>query len=342
MWTINSWYVAAFSDEIQGKLTARKILNTPVVMYRRSDDAVVALEDRCAHRMLPLSFGFLENDKVVCGYHGMTFDGEGKCVHVPGQDRIPTGACVRSFPLVERHNVVWIWMGERELADPSLIPEVDRLARQDWVVSKGYSHLQSDYRLLNDNLLDLSHVTFVHGRTIGNAAVAESPTTVKQDGSAVSVHRDVVGAMAPPFYAYLGKFRKPIHRWHTVNYHPPSICVIEVGCRPLEEGDGVGTIVGCVMHLATPETENSTHYFWAFVRNFRQNDTSLTEYITQAVGATHDEDKDVVELQHSALTTAQRNNPVALALVVDAGPIRGRRLLEKLIAAEAEITGSAI
>src|SRR5690349_16465918 len=195
----NSWYVAAFSDEVQGKLLARTILGTPVVMYRRSDDAVVALEDRCAHRRLPLSFGFLENDNVVCGYHGMTFDDAGRCIRVPGQEKIPEGACVRSFPVMERHNVVWIWVGKRELADPSSVPDLDRLAHPDWIASKGYTLLHSDYRLLNDNLLDLSHVAFVHGKTIGNAAVAEAPIAVKQDGSVVSVHRDIVGAMAPPF-----------------------------------------------------------------------------------------------------------------------------------------------
>jgi phenylpropionate dioxygenase-like ring-hydroxylating dioxygenase large terminal subunit len=341
MWVKNSWYVAALSGEVQGKLLARTILGTPVVMYRRSDDAVVALEDRCAHRRLPLSFGFLENDNVVCGYHGMTFDDTGKCIRVPGQEKIPAGAGVRSFPVMERHNVVWIWVGKRELADSSSVPDLDRLAHPDWIASKGYTLLHSDYRLLNDNLLDLSHVAFVHGKTIGNAAVAEAPIAVTQNGNVVSVHRDIVGAMAPPFYTHLGKFRRPIHRWHTVNYHPPSICVIDVGCRPLEDGDGIGTIVGCVMHLATPETEKSTHYFWAFVRNFRQDDASLTTYIAQAVGATHDEDKVVVELQHSVPAPAQRDNPVALAIAVDGGPIRGRRVLERLIAAETDDAGVA-
>ena len=334
MWPENAWYVAAFSSEIQGGLLARKFLGKAVVLYRRGDDTVAALEDRCAHRRLPLSFGYVENDQVVCGYHGMAFNGQGQCTRIPGQEKIPASACVRSFPVVERHRLVWIWMGDPSLADPGLVPDMGRLDRPDWIPSQGYCHLNADYRLLNDNLLDLSHVAFVHGRTIGNAAVAESPIEVSQQGSVVRVHRDVVGAMAPPFYTCLGKYTKPIHRWHTVNYHAPSICVIEVGCRALHEGDGLGEITGCVMHLATPETETSTHYFWAFVRNFRQVDEFLTRYIQEAVDATHNEDKVVVELQQSALTPDECDNPVQTAIAVDSGPIRGRRVLQAMMADE--------
>ncbi|SNS64726.1 vanillate O-demethylase monooxygenase subunit [Noviherbaspirillum humi] len=341
-WPKNAWYVAAFSHEVQGKLLARKFLGKSVVMYRRTDDSVVALEDRCAHRLLPLSFGFVENDNVTCGYHGMTFDASGKCVRIPGQDKIPASACVRSFPLVEKDRLVWIWMGDASQADPALIPDMGRLDHPEWIPAQGYHHLKADYRLLNDNLLDLSHVAFVHGRTIGNAAVANSPITVSQNCNVVSVHRDVIGALAPPFFEYLGKFTKPIHRWHTVNYHPPSICMIEVGCKPLDGEDGVGKIEGVVFHMATPETETTTHYFWAFIRHFRQQDPALTEYIRQAITATHGEDKVVLELQQTALTETERDNPAVVAIAVDAGPIRGRRLLEQMIGAERQQKETAL
>jgi phenylpropionate dioxygenase-like ring-hydroxylating dioxygenase large terminal subunit len=333
-WSENVWYVAAFSHEVQGKLLARKFLGKAVVMYRKTDDSVVAMEDRCAHRGMPLSFGSVEQDRVTCGYHGMSFDDSGKCVRIPGQEKIPANACVRTFPLVEKDKLVWIWMGDRALADPALIPAMERLNHPEWIPAHGYHHLKADYRLLNDNLLDLSHVAFVHGRTIGNAAVANSPITVSQNGNVVSVHRDVIGALAPPFFAYLGKFTRPVHRWHTVSYHPPSTCVIEVGCKPLDGVDGLGKIEGVVMHLATPETANTTHYFWAFIRHFQQDDPVLTEYIRQAITATHGEDQVVLELQQTALTETERNNPAMVAIAVDAGPIRGRRLLEQMIAAE--------
>lgn len=341
MWPHNAWYVAAFASEVEQKMLPRKLLGTAVVLYRRSDDVVAALEDRCAHRRLPLSFGFIEHDQVVCGYHGLAFNSEGRCTRVPGQENIPPAACVRAFPVVERHRLIWIWMGDPTLADADLIPDLWRLNDPEWIPSEGYHHLNADYRLLNDNLLDLSHVAFVHGRTIGNSAVAESPIQVNQKDQVVSVHRDVVGAMAPPFYTYLGQYSKPIHRWHTVNYHAPSICVIEVGCKPLEGDDGVGEIRGCVMHLATPETEDTTHYFWAFIRNFRQTDEFLTTYIRNAVGATHGEDKVVIELQQSVLDANERANPVNVAIAVDGGPIRGRRVLESMIKSETAQSAAA-
>lgn len=335
MWVKNTWYVAAFPEEVQReRLLSRTFLDEPVVLYRREDGGITALHDRCLHRQVPLSIGFLDGDKLVCGYHGMTFDPSGRCVAIPAQEKVPANARVRRYPVEERHGLVWIWMGDADRADPASIPDLGRMAHPEWVPAKGYTHLQADYRLLNDNLLDLSHVTFVHGRTIGNAAVAQSPITVSQQGDDLLVHRDVVGATAPPFYAHLGGYQGRIHRWHTVRYMAPSICVIEVGCNALEAGDGLGRIEGCVMHLVTPETAETTHYLWAFVRHFRQDDAALTDYIRSNVAATHHEDKVVIELQHRGLTASQRDNPVTLAIGVDAGPIRGRRQLEALIAAE--------
>lgn len=335
MWIRNAWYVAAFSKELPSGLLSRTILGVKVVFYRRQDGAVTALEDKCSHRRLPLSFGYQQGDNLVCGYHGLVFAPDGKCVAIPGQQRIPPAACVRTFAVEEANGLIWIWMGEAQSADLSLLPDVSRMGDPEWVPSEGYCHLEADYRLLVDNLLDLSHVAFVHGRTIGNTAVAESPIKVSQEGTVVSVHRDVVGAMAPPFYQHLGEFQKPIHRWHTVNYYAPAACIIEIGCEALEEGDGQGRIEGCVMHLMTPETETTTHYFWAFVRHFRQQDLALTEYIKRAITTTHGEDKVVVELQHANLTPEQRDNPIDVAIIVDGGPVRARRVLAEMIEADA-------
>jgi len=336
MWLKNSWYVAAFSKEVgQGGLLARTLLGTKVVLYRQSNGNVAALEDSCPHRRLPLSFGTVADDQLICGYHGMAFGADGKCTSIPGQERIPPAACVRSFQIMEKGGLIWIWQGEEALAERVPTPDIGRLDHPEWVPSEGYCHLEADYRLLNDNLLDLSHVTFVHGGTIGNAAVAQSPIKVSEKDNVVSVHRDVVGAMAPPFYAYVGKYTKPIHRWHTVNYHAPSTCIIEVGCEPMEQGDGLGRIEGVIFHLVTPETEHSCHYFWAFSRKFRLEEAELTGYIRDAVDTTHNEDKVVVELQQASLTPEQLENPVNLAIIVDSGPIRGRRVLGEMVRNEA-------
>jgi phenylpropionate dioxygenase-like ring-hydroxylating dioxygenase large terminal subunit len=309
MWSKNAWYVAAFSKEVgQGQsLLARTYLGTKVVLYRQSNGKVAALEDSCPHRRLPLSFGTVKNDQLTCGYHGMTFGADGKCTSIPGQERIPPSACVRSFSIMEKDSLIWIWLGDEALAEKTPTPDIGRLDDPEWVPSEGYCHLKADYRLLNDNLLDLSHVTFVHGGTIGNAAVAQSPIKVSEKDDVISVHRDVVGAMAPPFYAYVGKYTKPIHRWHTVNYHAPSICIIEVGCEPMEQGDGLGRIEGVIFHLVTPETERTSHYFWAFSRKFRQEEAELTGYIRNAVDTTHTRTKSCwnCSMPHSRLSNSK-------------------------------------
>jgi vanillate O-demethylase monooxygenase subunit len=334
MWPNNAWYVAAFSKEVGQGILARTLLGFKVALFRLSDGSIAALEDSCPHRRLPLSFGRAAGDRLVCGYHGMAFGADGKCLDIPGQDRIPAAASVRAFPIMEKDGLVWFWPGDPELAAQTATPDVSRMGKPGWVPAEGYCHLHADYRLLNDNLLDLSHVTFVHGATIGNSAVVQSPVKVTHDSEHVSVHRDVVGALAPPFYAYVGRFTQPIHRWHTVNYYPPSTCLIEVGCQALEEGDGLGRIEGVVMHLVTPETETTTHYFWAMVRNFRQDEAELTSYIRNAVDKTHNEDVVVLNLLQTALTPEQFEDPVKVALAVDSGPIHGRRLLEQMMQKE--------
>src|SRR5215210_9435179 len=95
---LNCWYVAATSDEVDRSLLGRRLLDRAVVLYRLESGAVVALDDRCAHRAFPLSAGRLAGDEVVCGYHGFAYDSAGACVRIPSQDSVPAGVCVTAFP----------------------------------------------------------------------------------------------------------------------------------------------------------------------------------------------------------------------------------------------------
>lgn len=130
---LNAWYVAAWSHEVgRQELLARTICNTPIVFWRKSDNTIAALEDACWHRLLPLSLGRLDGDEVVCRYHGLAFDGDGKCARMPSQDKLNPSACVKSFPNVERHRFVWIWPGDPALADPSLVPDMHWNDDPEW------------------------------------------------------------------------------------------------------------------------------------------------------------------------------------------------------------------
>src|SRR6266853_5381774 len=166
MWMRNCWQVVAFAKEIGGKPLARTVCEEPIVLYRTAAGLAVALTDRCPHRFAPLSLGRVIGDQIQCGYHGLCFDHDGLCVRVPGQDSVPR-ARVQKYPLVERHGFAWIWLGDAERADADLIPDFHWMDDPAWAVAEGYHHFKANYQLVNDNLFDLSHESFVHEETIG-------------------------------------------------------------------------------------------------------------------------------------------------------------------------------
>jgi phenylpropionate dioxygenase-like ring-hydroxylating dioxygenase large terminal subunit len=199
MWMRDCWQAIAYAAEIESVPLARTVINEPVVLFRTQSGEAVALADRCPHRLAPLSLGRVIGDQLQCRYHGLCFDRDGMCVRVPGQDSVPTRARVRNYPLVERHRYAWIWMGDAERADPESIPALGWMDDPAWAIVTGYHHFGANYQLVNDNLLDLSHESFVHEETIGNESVAESPAFVSLDGEMIRVHRDMLNIEAPPF-----------------------------------------------------------------------------------------------------------------------------------------------
>src|SRR5665213_1438880 len=169
---LNAWYAAAWSHEIVHALAARTVCGHPIVLYRRSDNLVAALEDSCWHRLFPLSMGHLKGDEVMCGYHGLVFNAAGRCTYMPAQKTINPSACVRAYPVAERHRLVWIWPGDPALADPAKIPDFHWNDGTDWIGEGGtFYQLKCDYRLVIDNLMDLTHETYVHAGSIGDEAI---------------------------------------------------------------------------------------------------------------------------------------------------------------------------
>ena len=331
MFMTNCWQVAAYSSEVSRSLLKRRLLSDGVVLYRTIAGEVVAMQDRCPHRYVPLSLGTLDGDVVQCGYHGMRFDASGECVHIPGQDTIPPKARVRVYPVHERYTFVWIWMGDPKRADPATIPDFHWMDDPQWAVAEGYHHVDADYRFLVDNLLDLSHETFVHPETIGNGAVAESPANVKViERKTVRVHRDMLACEAPPQFIALAGFTGKIDRWHTTLYTPPGFCIIEVGAVPAGTNDRTAGFEARILNLITPETERSSHYFWAHARNIRRDDTALTDTIRRSIVDTFNQDKMVLEAQQIESDAVGSIDP-GVALKVDLGPVQGRSLLKAAI-----------
>jgi len=332
MWLKNCWYVAAFSSEIGRNLLARTMLDMRVVMYRTADGRPVALADKCPHRGVPLSLGKLIDDTVRCTYHGLRIDPTGQCVRIPCQEQIPSAAKVSSFPVVDRYKFTWIWLGDPQKANPDLIPDVHWMDDPAWAACSGYTLTQANYQLFNDNLLDLSHESFLHERTIGNEAVAEAPATSSADEHEVRVHRKMPNCEPPPFYVKVTGFTTRINRWHTTIFKPPSYCLVENGSYPVD-GTPAQALERRVMNLITPETPTSSHYFWGVARHYSLDDAELTEFIRHQTHQTFQEDEAMLQEQQRSLGEAS-GTAFPVALKTDVGPIQARRLLARLIAEE--------
>ncbi len=338
-WLKNAWYVAGFPHELDGSnVLTRTLLGTPVVMMRHSDGRIGALEDLCPHRLMPLSFGKRVGDELQCGYHGMRFGITGICTLAPGQTQIPSQACVRQFPLVQRYGLLWIWVGDADRADAALIPDLRWNEHPEWTPSQGYHHVEADFRLSVDNLMDLGHESWVHLRTIGNGEEECIPNypvkcSIKADGL-VHAHREMPGIEPPPFFAMVLDHKGRINRWQTAAFLAPSTCMTDFGVYPVGTSPD-DAYRSHVLHMLTPETEKSTHYFWSVARNRRLGDQALTESICKAIAQTFDEDMVVLGIQQKQLDRYGGSVP-RVAMKVDEAPIRARRMLDVLIKRESE------
>ncbi len=355
MFLRNAWYVAAWDHEVSSERPfGRVLLNEPVVLYRTRDGKVVALEDRCCHRHFPLHRGTIAGDCLECGYHGFTYDATGKCVRVPGQESVPAGARVRSYPVVERHRWIWVWMGDPARADPANVCDFRWLDHPAWRAKGAVLHVKANYELIIENLLDLTHLAFLHRSTIGNMATAEQAQTraARTEGD-VTVARWMIDTPPPPTYVKAGGFTGNVDRWQFINFVPPAFVRLDVGAcgagagaRALKTGAFVaeGAMPGGIemrnLNAITPETDRSTHYFWAQAHNFMIDDPKVTDLLFEQVKIAFDQDVAAIEAQQANIdvdATAPR-----VDVNGDAGQIQAIRLLRRRIAAEREAAGRLV
>ena len=333
----NCWYVAAEAGEVTHAPLPRLLLGEPVVMYRREDGAPVALEDRCCHRRAPLSKGRVLGDRLQCGYHGFTFDASGACVAIPGQERVPPGLGVRFYPIIERHGFCWIWMAEAGKADPSRIPDFRRNTDPNWRPIHARLPVAAHYQLLVENLIDLSHVGFVHAKTIGTDD-SKAKLDFDRGDDFVKVIREPVEVGTAPHNAAQGMGpRSRLEK--SITFLPPCQVVIDVRTTEVEPGKNDPMSLGItVLNACTPETERSTHYFWTSIRDYLQSDTKLDGFMMKITTDAFNEDKDMLEAQQRSIEL----DPDAAYVSVNAdwGSVQMRRLMSELI--ERERGGAAI
>jgi vanillate O-demethylase monooxygenase subunit len=339
MFLKNSWYVAAWDHEITRSLQQVEMLGEKIVLYRKENGEPVALEDACPHRKLPLSMGRLKGDQVECGYHGLTFDCTGTCTRVPGAERVPHVAQVRSYPITERYGLLWVWMGRPELADPATIFKVDHWGDPAWGVNCGDSMvIDCHYLYMTDNLLDPSHVAWVHQSSFGSSACEETPLQTDVTNNGVIVSRWMTDVEVAPFYAKFVKFKGNCDRKQHYEVRYPSNAIIKAIFTPTGTGGPDGPLHETVFlmdsyNFMTPVDENRTRYFWFQMRNFDANNEETSRAFAESVRGAFEEDRAVLTAVHEGMANKRTPN---LDLKIDVGPLRFRKRLDQLISAEVE------
>src|SRR4051812_3935027 len=339
MYLKNAWYVACTPDEIAGKPLGRTLCGDRIVLFHAEGGNVSALEDFCPHRGAPLSLGTVRDDgRIVCGYHGLVMGGDGKCVGMPGQRVRPT---IKSYPALERNGFIWVWPGEKSLADPSKLHHLPWAQSPEWAYGGGLFHVNCDYRLMIDNLMDLTHETYVHATSIGQKEIDETPTRTVTEGDTVVTSRHMEGVMPPPFWRVALRGNNladdvPVDRWQICRFTPPSHVLIEVGVAHAGNGgyhaDAKYKASSIVVDFITPETETSIWYFWGMARNFNPHDKALTANIREGQGKIFSEDLQMLESQQRNLLA----NPGRrlLSLNIDSGGVQARRVIDRMLAQE--------
>lgn len=334
---MNCWYVAAWADEVAAQMVPRRLLDQPVVLFRRQDGTAVALDDRCPHRFAPLHMGRLVDDTIECAYHGLRFDCSGKCTFNPhGNGVIPAKALVRSYPLVERYKLLWIWMGDAALADPAAIPEFDFLSEPAFQNVKGYTLAEGHYELMTDNIMDLGHIEFLHPGLLGSDAVRKAHTEIIQHANTVHSNRLTANEVLPPvLQQWYEAGERPVQRWLNVRWDPAATMKLTVGVLPEgEPRERAHESQGC--HLMTPATDTTTHYFWAQGRNWGERDPEMDALRLDSLRQAFDtQDKPMIEAVQRNMGTTDLDSLQPVMLATDGGPVRARRVLRQLIAQEA-------
>ena len=339
MFLKNCWYVAGWSADYEHELKAEMFLGESIVIYRTEGGKPVALENACPHRKLPLSEGNLIGDTVECGYHGLTFDCSGTCVEAPTQRaQIPRRAVVKSYPVVDRYRLIWIWMGDPELANPDLIFPIENFDAPDWGCTEGGAlDIHCNYLWVCDNLLDPSHVAWVHVTSFAGGGTDDQPLDVKKVDRGVVVSRWIYGQPPSPYYAEIVKFDGDCDRLQHYEMCLPGIGLNKsiytpVGTGGLEMESTNETLINISYNFMTPIDEDRTRYFWFQHRNTDPHDKAISEKMNAGARMAFEEDRAVLELVHSGM---KNPSTAYIDLGLDAGAKLFRQMLNRKIKAEA-------
>lgn len=336
MFIENAWYIAGWSHEVASTPVARKILGHPVVLFRDLEGAPKALEDSCPHRRLPLSMGCIVGDTLRCGYHGMRFDGAGRCIDIPGQTLIPPAAHIRAYPVVERYDLIWVWMGDPQNADAADIIDVAHYDDPAWAINRGPPmDVGCHYQLMTDNLLDPTHVSYVHATSLGNASTVGIPVMTVRSEDRVVVSRWILDHELAPFFAHRVRFAGKADRLQHYEFHQPSHAVIKDVIAPANSGAPDGrrhpaTWLLDSYNFITPIDAENCRYYWFQLRNYAIDDREEDEALTRDFISAFEEDLVVLAAVHAGLKAKGSR----IDLASDRGSNLARNISKQRLAAE--------
>ena len=331
----NQWYVCARSADVTRAPLQRWICGEPIVFYRRENGAPVALEDRCPHRKYPLSQGRLIGDEIECAYHGLRFGASGACTLIPAQSEIPKGFGTRAYPITERNNLVYVWIGAAEKADDKLIPDFFENSDPAWAAECDYTHLEANWQLIVDNLLDLTHLTFVHKTTLASSGIQENPLIVTQEGDVVRARREMPNVEPAPIFRTMRNFAGNIDRFQNISYLPPNHIHIRIEACPTGKREDPDLVHHVVLNHLTPETERTTHYFWSICRRMRTQDAEIGALLRRLNKTAFDEDAVIVRDQQKMIDT-DPDGGVLVNLDADKAVSAVRRIIRRKMQEQAE------
>lgn len=340
---LDQWYVAARSPEVGREPFERTICNEPLVFYRTEAGAPVVMQGRCPHRFYPLAKSPLVGDAIQCGYHGMTFGPDGRCINIPTQDKIPEKCRTRVYPAVERWQWLWVWMGDPALADPAAIPQPVYFDDPNWETTPAKTlHVKARYQLALDNLLDLSHLGYIHQSYVGDLTeVVQAPIEMTEHNGNLRLVRHTKDTPYSPYHEFLFGPGDALLDVDVPSDYYSSALIITGGVfhrasstsQPGETPEKLGEM--CWLHAITPETPTTSFYFGGFTRDFRRNDEAFTEANIQMYDALRAQDETALELVEDGLNNLSYLDKEFSALQ-DSGAIRVRRLLSAQIRKEQE------
>ena len=327
----NTWYVAGWADDLREAPQQRIFLEEPVALFRDEQGKANAVSGRCPHRFAPLGYGGVMDGALMCPYHGLRFDGAGACVHNPHPGGQLPEARLQVYPLVERHSLLWIWMGDPAKADAGVIPDFSWLSDPTWEAVRGGTVAEGHFELYSDNILDLSHANFVHPALVAGA-FTEGERRFWQDAENVFaeyVHRD--DHLSVGIDAVMGTQGRKQDFYGMVQWHAPAVLYFD-----FRAGDPGTARENCTLlpslHAFTPETPDTTHYFWATARDYKLGDAAFSAMMRGALEfAFEQEDMPIIRDSHRLMRGQEFWDLRPLILGGDGGGVRARRMLQRLI-----------